>query len=87
QEAGWFPILEADAYDVSSSLSDEEGLGAILRGLVSYHAEATWLEVVGWLAYLVVAGAVYLRRFVVPPVNPRSEHREWAVSSSTSEPR
>jgi high-affinity iron transporter len=61
QEAGWFPFLEAHAFDVSGSLPDDEGVGAILRGLIGYNADPTVLEVLAWLAYLVVIGALYLR--------------------------
>ncbi len=34
QEAGWLPFLEGHAFDISSSLPDDTGAGAILRGLV-----------------------------------------------------
>jgi high-affinity iron transporter len=61
QEAGWFPFLTATAYDVSASLPDDAGVGAILRGLVGYNADPTWLEVVGWAGYLIVVGGLYLR--------------------------
>jgi len=66
QEAGWFPFLTATAYDVSATLPDDAGVGAILRGLVGYNADPTWLEVVGWAAYLIVVGGLYLRPATVP---------------------
>jgi high-affinity iron transporter len=61
QEAGWLPFLEGTAYDLSATLPDDSGLGAILRGLVGYNADPTWLEVVGWAAYLIVVGGLFLR--------------------------
>jgi high-affinity iron transporter len=61
QEAGWLPILEGHAFDLSASLPDDEGAGAILRGLIGYNADPTWLEVVGWLAYLVVVGTLFIK--------------------------
>jgi high-affinity iron transporter len=61
QEAGWFPFLEAHAYDLSATLPDDEGIGAVLRGLVGYNADPGVLEVVAWAAYLVVVGTLYLR--------------------------
>jgi high-affinity iron transporter len=61
QEAGWFPFLTATAYDVSATLPDDAGVGAILRGLVGYNADPSWLEVIGWAAYLIVVGGLYLR--------------------------
>jgi high-affinity iron transporter len=67
QEAGWFPFLEAHAYDLSATLPDDEGIGAILRGLVGYNADPGVLEVLAWAAYLVVVGALYLRPYVASP--------------------
>lgn len=61
QEAGWFPFLTATAYDVSANLPDDAGIGAILRGLIGYNADPTWLEVVGWLGYVAVVGGLYLQ--------------------------
>ena len=61
QEAGWLPFLETPAFDLSASLPDDSGVGAVLRGLVGYNADPTVLEVVAWLAYLVTVGVAYLR--------------------------
>ncbi len=82
QEAGWLPVLEAHAFDLSASLPDDAGAGAILRGLVGYNADPTWLEVVGWAAYLVVVGGLFLRRPAVPPAKSRPEH-ETSVTGAT----
>jgi len=71
QEAGWFgSILESHAFDLSASLPDDSGLGAVLRGLVGYNADPTVLEVVAWLAYLVVVGGWYLRPVTVASPSP-----------------
>jgi high-affinity iron transporter len=85
QEAGWLPFLETDAFDLSSSLPDDAGVGAILRGLVGYNADPTWLEVVGWLAYLVVVGALFLRVPSAPGTNPRPEHETSTAASARAE--
>jgi len=61
QEAGWLPFLTATAFDLSSFLADDRGVGAVLRGLIGYNADPTVLEVVAWITYLVVIGALYLR--------------------------
>lgn len=81
QEAGWLPFLETHAFDVSSSLPDDSGLGAILRGLLGYNADPTWLEVVGWAGYLVVVGGLFLRAPRMPATKSRPE-RETSVASS-----
>jgi high-affinity iron transporter len=85
QEAGWLPFLEGHAFDVSSSLPDDSGFGAILRGLVGYHADPTWLEVVGWLGYLAVVGAAFLRTPPMPGTKSRPEHEASATTSAALE--
>jgi high-affinity iron transporter len=61
QEAGVIAALSATAFDISSTLPDDSGIGALLRSLVGYNADPTWLEVVGWIGYVVVVGALFLR--------------------------
>jgi high-affinity iron transporter len=61
QEAGWFPFLTATAFDLSATLPDDSGAGAVLRGLIGYNADPTVLEVVAWLGYLLVVGSLYFR--------------------------
>src|SRR5688572_16928547 len=85
QEAGWLPFLEAQAYDLSASLPDDEGLGAILRGLVGYNADPTWLEVVGWASYLVVVGGLFIRMRRGPGTKSRPEHETAGRTSAPVE--
>ena len=66
QEAGVLAFLTATAFDVSAALPDDTGIGAILRSLVGYNADPSWLEVVGWLGYLAIVGTTYLRPQPVP---------------------
>jgi high-affinity iron transporter len=82
QEAGWLPLLDAHAFDVSSSLPDDVGAGAVLRGLVGYNADPTWLEVVAWAGYLAVVGGLFLRAPRMPGTQSRPEH-ETSPSAST----
>jgi high-affinity iron transporter len=82
QEAGWLPFLDTHAFDVSSSLPDDSGLGAILRGLLGYHADPTWLEVVGWVGYLVVVGGFFLRAPRLPGTKSRPEHETSGRTTS-----
>jgi high-affinity iron transporter len=85
QEAGWLPLLEAHAFDLSTSLPDDAGAGAILRGLVGYNADPTWLEVVGWAAYLLVVGGLFLRGPGVPASKSRPEHETSVTSARHAE--
>ena len=77
QEAGWLPLLENTAFDITSSLSDEGGVGAIFRGLIGYNADPTVLEVLAWFGYLIVVGALYLR-----PVRVATTQRRANADSS-----
>ena len=61
QDAGVLPLLTATAFDLSATLPDDVGIGAILRGLVGYHATPSLLEVVAWVSYIVVVGRAFLR--------------------------
>ena len=81
QEAGWLPFLDARAFDVSSSVPDDAGIGAILRGLLGYNADPTWLEVVGWAGYLIAVGGLFLR---TPPMPGSKSRPEQEASARTS---
>lgn len=70
QEAGWFPILTTTAFDLSATIPDDTGLGAIMRGLLGYNADPTWLEVVGWAAYVLIVGGLFLRPVAVTARQP-----------------
>jgi high-affinity iron transporter len=83
QEAGWLPFLDTHAFDISRSLPDDAGIGAILRGLLGYNADPTWLEVAGWAGYLAVVGGLFLRAPRMPGTKSRPEHE---TSTATSAP-
>jgi high-affinity iron transporter len=73
QEAGWLPMLAGTAFDISGTLPDDSGVGGILRAIFGYQANPTWLEIVGWLAYLIVVGGLFLRsRPAIPAATPTS---------------
>lgn len=61
QEAGWLPMLDGTAFDISATLPDDSGVGGILRAIFGYQANPTWLEVAAWIGYLVVVGGLFLR--------------------------
>jgi len=61
QEAGLLPFLTDKAYDVSGTLPDDSGPGAILRAIFGYQDGPSWLEVVAWGGYLAVTGFFFFR--------------------------
>ncbi|MBA3691132.1 MAG: FTR1 family protein [Actinobacteria bacterium] len=66
QEAGAFPFLTGTAFDISAALPDDSGVGSILRALIGYQANPTWLEVVAWLSYIATVGTLFLRPSAAP---------------------
>lgn len=70
QEAGLLPVLEGLAFDLSATLPDDAGIGAVLRGVVGYHATPSVLEVLAWATYLVAVGGTFLRPARVPAPAP-----------------
>jgi high-affinity iron transporter len=61
QEVGWITFGTATAFDISDVLSDEEGLGALLRAMFGYNADPTVLEFWAWLGYLLITGFLFFR--------------------------
>jgi high-affinity iron transporter len=45
-------------FDLSATLPDDEGLGSILRALLGYSADPTWLEVTVYVAYFILVWAL-----------------------------
>jgi len=70
QEAGWLPMLAGTAFDISGTLPDDSGVGGILRAIFGYQANPTWLELTGWIGYLVIVGGLFLRSRPARPVLP-----------------
>lgn len=61
QEIGWIAGEEAKAFDISSALSDEAGVGAFLRAMFGYNADPSWIEFSAWAVYLVITGFLFFR--------------------------
>ena len=66
QEAGALPFLTGTAFDISAALPDDSGVGGILRALIGYQANPTWLEVAAWIAYIATVGTLFLRPSAAP---------------------
>jgi high-affinity iron transporter len=61
QEANVLPFLRSAIFDLSGSLPDDRGLGAILRALFGYQSAPTALAAIAWAGYLLIAGALWSR--------------------------
>ncbi|CAN5696439.1 FTR1 family protein [soil metagenome] len=87
QEAGWLPMLAGTAFDVSSALPDDSGVGGVLRAIFGYQANPTWLELGGWFAYLIVVGGLFLRSRPSIPAAPAPAVRVPEAEATPAAPR
>jgi high-affinity iron transporter len=62
QEAGIVGGLGNRAFDISSTLDPNSGLGTLLKGTFNFQPDPTWLQVAAWLAYLVPTMTMFLLR-------------------------
>ena len=53
QEAGLVPGLGSVAFDVSGAIPPGSWYGTLLKGVLSFSPESTWLQVAAWLLYVV----------------------------------
>jgi high-affinity iron transporter len=61
QEAGILPGLQSIAFDVSRQVPPSSWYGTLLKGTLNFSPQATVLEVVAWLAYLIPVLTLFLR--------------------------
>ncbi len=67
-EIGWISVGSRIAFDVSSTLSSDAGVGLFLRALFGYQASPEIVTLASWSSYLVVILALYLRPLPRRPV-------------------
>ncbi len=78
QEAGVIPGAGVHAYDISAAIPASSWYGTVLAGVINFNPSPTWLQVVGWVAYIVVVSVFYVRQ-------QRASHRRpTAKTASTS---
>jgi high-affinity iron transporter len=84
QGLGVLPATDA-LWDTSALLSDHSVIGGFLSGLVGYRARPSLLEVAGYAAYLVAAGALFFGDFGSgrgrPPRNAETGRSDRALTS------
>ena len=61
QEAGFLPGEDSIAYDVSHVIDPSGVVGTVLRGVLNFSPNPSWLQVVVWLGYLVPTLYLFLR--------------------------
>ena len=70
-EIGAIGFATGPAYDISSVLSDESGVGSFLHALVGYRSAPELLALVVHIGYLVLVFSVYLRPMRLAPAAVR----------------
>lgn len=60
QEVGWLPGVEDHAFDVTATIPPDSWYGTLLRGTIGFTPNMTWLQVIGWVAYVAVVMPVFL---------------------------
>jgi len=66
QELGWLPGEDAIAYTLPSWYDESAWYGTLLRGMFSFRASMSVLQVVAWFAYLVPTMILFFRPATVP---------------------
>ena len=62
QEAGLIPGEGAHAYDISQVVPASSWYGTVLQGIVNFNPSPTWLQMIGWVAYIGVVTVFYVRQ-------------------------
>jgi high-affinity iron transporter len=61
QEAAFLPGSGANAFDLSGTIDPEGGIATAFRAIFNLTPAMTWLEISGWLAYVVIVLALFIR--------------------------
>lgn len=76
QSTGWLPFMEPLWY-TGDVLSELDGLGNILHTFLGYTDSPTFLQIIGYAAYLLIAGGLFWRQTRKPvksvPAAPQAE--------------
>jgi high-affinity iron transporter len=87
QTVGWLPGLGSRAFDVSASFNWSAWYGEVIQGVFNITPSPTWLQLLLWLAYLVVVLTAFLWPVTSakPAATPADPHS--SLPSDTSSER
>ena len=84
QTVGWLPGLSSRPFDVSSWFDWSSWYGQVIQGVFNVTPTPTWVQFTGWVLYLVVVLALFLRPTRAPkPISTPDTSEN--PSESTSE--
>lgn len=75
QEAGLVPGDGQTAFSLAQAIPPSSWYGSLLAGLFNFTAEPSWLQFVGWLAYLGVVTPLFLRVAITTPRDAQPDVR------------
>ena len=81
QEAGILPGLGRTAFDVSSTIPPGSWYGTLLKGTVNFSPRTTWLELIGWVAYVVPVLTLFI--LTVRPPRPTMANSTLAAPAAS----
>ena len=61
QEAGVLPGFSSRAFDISRAIPPDSWYGTLLKGTVNFQPDPSWLQIAGWIGYIVPVLFLYLR--------------------------
>ena len=61
QDAGKFPVVVKDVWNINHILSDKKGLGLLLKSLFGYNGNPELIELLAYLTYLVASLVLFLK--------------------------
>jgi len=82
QTVGWIPGLSSRAFDISAWFDWSSWYGQVIQGVFNVTPTPTWLQFLGWVAYLVAVLTVFLRP-TTAPAKPADTPPPAAPSSSS----
>mgnify|MGYP000022179803 CR=1 FL=1 len=62
EEAHVIPTSFGTAFDLSATISVESWFGTLAKGIFNFNPQTSWLEAIGWTAYVVFAVWLYNRK-------------------------
>lgn len=71
QEAQWLPGGASNAFDISAAIPENSWYGVLLKGIIGFRSQMTWLMLAAWVAYLVPVLAYFIRRTNTAPARPK----------------
>lgn len=84
QVYGWLPGLHNIAFDITSWYDQSAWYGEVLQGIFNFRPEPSWLQVIVWIAYVVIVGTLFVLRGRTSTPKPAAAQAVEQADSVTS---